>query len=520
MPTAIHPSFDQSEVISFLADPATYGESSVVRYETHGSIVFLAGDRAYKLKRAVRYPYMDFSSVARRRAMCERELAVNRRTAPMLYLECRPIVRTGDGTLRFGAAEKPRGAIDWVVVMRRFDQDSLLENMRRSGQLDLALMRRVADSIAAFHGAAEVTKASGGAAGILAVIVENEAALGEISGDIFDPERVAAYGRKARAFHQRVCPVLEARRQGGFVRRCHGDLHLNNICVLDGSPLLFDAIEFNDEFSCIDVLYDIAFLLMDLHRHGLAGHANTVFNRYLQLTGDYKGLAALPLFLSCRAAVRSHVAVSAATATKDRSRLEEAGGLLQHAIDYLGPPPPRLLAVGGVSGTGKTTLANAVAPLFGPCPGAVVIRSDVIRKQLMGVEETTRLAETAYTAEITRRVYDRLAEIATCVLAAGYSAIADAVFGRPQEQAQIRAAADAAGVRFDGLWLEGPGAVLSDRIARRRDDASDATAQVLQAQLRSVARPADWQKLDAALPRKEAVQQATRAMGFALPLEA
>jgi predicted kinase len=228
----------------------------------------------------------------------------------------------------------------------------------------------------------------------------------------------------------------------------------------------------------------------------------------------------LPLFLSCRAAVRSHVAVSAAAATGDRAKLEEASALLQHAIAYLGSPPPRLVAIGGVSGTGKTTLANALAPLFGACPGAVVIRSDVIRKQLMGVEETTRLAETAYTPEMTRTVYARLAVIAASVLAAGYSVVADAVFGQPEERAQIRAAAAQAGVPFDGLWLEGPGGLLADRIARRRDDASDATAQVLQAQLRFVTRPVDWQPLDAAMPRPQAVTEAARLMRIALPPDA
>jgi predicted kinase len=251
---------------------------------------------------------------------------------------------------------------------------------------------------------------------------------------------------------------------------------------------------------------------MDLHRHGLALHANSVVNRYLEQTGDHAGLAALPLFLSCRAAVRAHVAVAAADATGDVSRLEEAQALLRHALAYLSLPIPRLVAIGGVSGTGKTTLARRIAPFLGAAPGALVIRSDVIRKQLMGAGETARLPESAYLPEVTAKVYARLAEISAVVLKAGYVAIADAVFGRSEEQELIAGIAERARVPFSGIWLDGPTDILEQRVAARRGDASDATAHVLRAQLGFVTKPEGWRTIHVSLPREEIAAQAMKLL--------
>jgi len=492
----------QSDIIAFLSEPASYGPQirTVERHETHGAIVFLAGDRAYKLKRAVKFPYMDYSSVERRREMCAHELAVNRRMAPELYLEVRPIIRDG-ASLRFGREDESARAIDWVVVMRRFDQEALLENIRRSGHLTTHLMRLVGEALARVHRDAEVRRDYGGKSAIREVIANSVALLKSRIGQPFRRDIVEQYERIAPVNLARVAPVLEGRRTGGRVRRCHGDLHLNNIFVQNSAPILFDAIEFNDRFAFIDVLYDLAFLLMDLDRHSLRAHANTVFNRYLDLLNEHDGLGAVPLFMSCRASIRAHTAVSAAEAIADETQrdllLKDAVHLLDKAIEYLMDPKPRLVAIGGLSGTGKSTLAYGLAPYLGLAPGAVVIRSDVIRKQLMGVPESVRLPSTAYAPLVSKRVYQRIAEIASITVASGFSAIADAVHGTEEEREEIAAIARRGNVSFDGLWLEGPKQILEQRIAARIGDASDATPDVLRAQINFVTKPHSWSGIGA-----------------------
>ncbi|HUJ04430.1 MAG TPA: AAA family ATPase [Rhizomicrobium sp.] len=498
---------DQTEIVDFLSTPAAYGLTAgpVERHSTHGSIVFLAGGRAYKLKRAVRYDYMDYSTPEKRRAMCEAELAVNRRTAPELYLEVRPLIREG-GTLRIGAAGEQEGAIDWLVAMRRFDQQSLLEEMRKRGALDLPLMRTLAERIAAFHASAEVTKGFGGAAGIAEVIAECGRMFVSMMGAPFDPAKIERWLSLANSEQARLRGLLEARRDSGCVRRCHGDLHLNNICLVEGRPVLFDAIEFRDDFSCIDVLYDLAFLLMDLDSRDLRALANAVFNRYLERSGDYSGLGAMPLFLSCRAAVRAHVAVSAAKfgAADREERHREAVRLLDRAIGYLAPRQGRIVAIAGLSGTGKSTLAASIAPLLGCAPGAIVVRTDVIRKSLWGADDLTRLPQEAYAREFTAKVYAALIQRVETVARGGYVAIADAVFGQPFEREAVEAAARRAGVPFKGLWLAAPVDVLERRIASRRHDASDATVEVLRTQLRHIREPENWIRIDASSPDAQA----------------
>ena len=512
-------SIEQAETIRFLSEPHNYGPDvhAVERHETHGAIVFLAGDRAYKLKRAVRFPYMDYSTVERRRDMCARELAVNRRTAPMFYLDTWPIVRDAHG-LRFGRPDDADNAIDWVVVMRRFDQSALLESLRRAGHLTPELVRRVAETIARFHAEADVTGEFSSEDGLRAVISNSLAMFKPRIGQPFRANAVEDYEKAAHEMLAKVAGLLEERRQTGHVRRCHGDLHLNNIFVHEGSPILFDAIEFEDRFVYIDVLYDLAFLLMDLDRYGLREHANVVLNRYLELSGQHAGLVAMKLFLSCRAGIRAHTSVSAGEATHDRKRrlklLGDARALLDKAIDYLNDDRPRLIAIGGLSGTGKSTLARNLAPRLGTCPGAIVIRSDAVRKQIMGVKETVRLPQSAYTPEMSIEVYKRMTDIASATLASGFTVIADAVYGMQSERDDIAVVARRASVRFDGLWLDGPTALLEQRIAARTGDASDATPDVLRAQLGFVSAPKNWHSIKVAMTPDDAVAEAERLLAL------
>lgn len=490
----------QREVIEFLSRPEPYGADigKVERIDTHGAIVFLAGTRAYKLKRAVRFPYMDFSTRERRRAMCEAEIAVNRRTAPMIYLGVEKVTREA-GRLRLGGSGE---ALDWVVVMRRFDQADLFDKMAEAGRLNADLIGELARGVAEFHRSAEIRSNYGGQAGMAWVVDGNRTGLLEGVPRVFRSQDVDAFIEGCRRWFETLGPLLEDRRRQGFVRHCHGDLHLRNICLFDGKPVPFDAIEFNDQVACIDTLYDYAFLLMDMARRTLPDLANVAFNAYLEATQDFDGLAALPFFLACRAGVRAQTGAAAARAQPDPRRREalqeEARGSLDFAISLLSPAPARLVAIGGLSGTGKSTLARGLAPFLGRPPGAVVLRSDVIRKRLAGVAATVRLGPEAYSRENSTRVYAAIMAAARKILGSGQAVIADAVFARADEREAVAAVARAANVPFDGIWLEAPESNLVERLESRRHDASDATAAVLRQQLTYDLGPITWHRVTAA----------------------
>ncbi|MGA8756008.1 MAG: AAA family ATPase, partial [Stellaceae bacterium] len=473
---------DQQDVIAFLSEPSSYrpaiGRVDII--ETHASLVFLAGDRAYKLKRAVKYPYLDFSTAELRRRACEAELTLNRRTAPTLYLEVRALTRTSQGRVGFSTAGT---VVDWIVVMRRFDQSSLFEALARTGGLNAPLMYELAGHIADFHAVAERRLHYGGAMGLTDIVEGNHHCLMAARHAGFAFERIDELHESSQQQLTAVTVVLERRRAEGKVRHCHGDLHLRNICLLDGKPTLFDCLEFSDALATIDVLYDLAFLLMDLEHRGLTNYANLVLNRYLDLTGEDDGLPAMHLFLSLRAAIRAHVTATAMERVADReAKLEmaaEAGRYLELAARSLRPRSCQLIAVGGYSGAGKSTLAAALAPSF----GARVLRSDVIRKRLCGVALETRLPSSAYTACVSRRVYEAVRLGASTALAAGYSVVIDAVAMKPEERRSFAAVAEAAAVPFLGLWITAPAATMETRLRARLHDASDASPNALAQQL-------------------------------------
>jgi len=492
---------DQRAVIDFLAAAATHGGEPVRRVDTHTAAVFLAGTRAWKLKRAVRYDYLDFSTLERRRLACEGEVRLNRRTAPALYRGVTPVMRRPDGSLAIGGAGT---VVDWLVEMNRFDEDDLLDRLAARSALDAALMRPLGAAIARFHALAEPRPDHGGAAGMTWVVNGNADGFAEFGRSILDAAACARLTERSLREIHRHRALLEIRRAGGLVRQCHGDLHLRNIVLLDGRPTLFDAVEFNDAIACTDVLYDLAFLLMDLWRRSLPQHANAVWNGYLAEAGDHSGLCLLPLFLSCRAAVRAKTSATAACLQADRgarSDLERAAReYLAMAARFLDPAPPSIVAIGGFSGSGKSTLALALAAEVGAPPGAVVLRSDELRKRICGLSPLDRLGPEGYSAEMSRRVYGALATEAAAVVRAGCGVIADAVYARPGDREAIEHVARAAGVPFVGLWLDAPPHVLVERMRRRRADASDADADVLRGQYAQGAGRVGWRRLDASAP--------------------
>ena len=500
---------DQSGIVAFLSSPATHAGAAVERIDTHASMVFLAGDRAWKLKRAVRYDYLDYSTAARRRAMCEAEVRINRRIAPALYRGVSAVTRQADGSLAIDGAGTP---VDWLVQMTRFDQNCVLDRLAEAGVLPLKLMRPLAQVIASFHRAAGSGTNQGGWEAMRRVIDGNDAGFRDQGAGILDPDKCAKLTDRARYVLDRSSAPLDQRRSDGLVRHCHGDLHLRNIVLLDGQPTLFDAIEFNDEFSSIDVLYDLAFLLMDLWRLGLPHHANALWNGYLAETGDLDGLPLMPVFLSCRAAVLAKTTATACNLQTDVGRRMQlqvlANDYLTMAEALLGPPPPRLIAVGGFSGSGKSSLAMGLAPSIGAAPGAVVIRSDEIRKKLCGVKALDRLGPEGYTDDVSRRVYRALMNQADKVIRGGYTCIADAVFTERAHRDAIQHVAALGGVPFVGLWLEAPERILMSRVEGREPDVSDADVDVLRRQLHQSLDSLSWHRLDASGTRQQACDAA------------
>jgi aminoglycoside phosphotransferase family enzyme/predicted kinase len=488
---------DQSETIAYLRAPGTLGATAPEVMETHISLIFLSGDRAWKLKRAVLYPYADFSTPALRRDACEKEVALNSRTAPEIYLGVTRITREPDGRLAIDGAGK---TVDHLVAMRRFAQEALFDRMALDGRLTPALMTALAGEIAAFHAEAPVVRDETGQENMAAVLAINEA--GFADSGLFpaaQQARLAALFRTALARH---APLLDRRARAGSIRRCHGDLHLRNVCLIDGRPRLFDCIEFNDRIATVDVLYDLAFLLMDLWHRELGGLANLTMNRYLDLTGDEDGMPALPFFMAVRAAVRAHVTASraaAADAAEDRAALSaEAQDYARLAEELLRPGAAALAAIGGWSGTGKSTLAEVLAPRMAPPPGARVIESDRTRKALLGVTPLTRLDPEAYAPDVSERVYAELVRRAGALLAAGVPVVVDAVYDDPARRDALEAAALRAGADFSGTWLEADPALLRRRVAARRGGPSDATVEVLDRQLARDPGPIAWARRDAA----------------------
>ena len=491
---------EQSAVIAWLSTPDAYGPGVdvVERIDTHTSVVFLVGDRAYKLKRAVRFDYLDYSTRERRRHCCLAEVRLNRRTAPRLYRRVRAVNRAPTGSL---ALDGRGPAVDYLVEMRRFDADAQLDRLAERGALDDALMPRLADAIADLHEIAEWSFEHGGRDGMSAVLRIVRDGMREHGPGVLD--RQAAEHLSAASFRTltREADRLDARRAAGFVRHGHGDLHLRNICLLADRPVLFDCIEFNPALSCVDVMYDLAFLLMDLLHRGLPAQANAVLNRYVERANDVDGLALLPLFLAARAAIR---AMTQATAVPMQLHPEKAAALRVEARRYLdlaraliAPRDPWLVAIGGPSGSGKSTLARRLAASVGPAPGAVVVRSDVERKRLLGAPPDRQLPPSGYTTSVTREVYRTLAGRADAVLRAGHGVIVDAVFGERVDRNALRNAACANGARFAGLWLDAPLDTLQARITARAGDASDATADVAARQIERLRRPESWTVLDA-----------------------
>lgn len=491
----------QSDIISWLTDPKTHGcVGDVQRIDTHAAIVFLAGDFAFKMKRAVKFAYLDFSTTALRHHYLLRELQLNRRLAPQIYKRVKPIYRRNDGTFSFEAGEGTE-AVEWVLEMSRFDPAAVLDRVAERGELSASTIDKLATLVSTFHASAPPHKFRHAAERFAKILLSNDAELHACGA--FGPERVAALQRASIVALDECRALLDERGASGFVRQCHGDLHLGNIVSIEGALTLFDCLEFSDEMAQIDVLYDLAFLLMDLIQHRIPALANRLLNGYVaempfgDLRQQLQGLRLLSLFISCRAAIRAHVAARSQS-TKSRNAGRSTLGLsyLELAEKALTPTQPQLIAVGGLSGSGKSTLARNLAPLRGPIYGALVLRTDVLRKRKMGLTPTERLAPSAYSQSAATLVYEDMMKLAGEALASGQTVILDAVFALEKERDAAQALATKFGAPFRGIWLETSSETMAARLDARKDDASDATRGILSRQLTYDLGNVTWLRID------------------------
>jgi uncharacterized protein len=478
-----------ARLVGALCEPGCYPHavSRIEVIETHISTVLLTGEFAYKIKKPVDLGFLDFTTLERRRRCCEGEVRLNRRTAPGIYLDVMPI----GGTPEHPAVGSGGPAIEYAVRMRQFAPDATLDALLRRGALTPAHVDELASAVAAFHARIAVASPEtphGAPERVWAAVLDNFRQIAAQAGETAELARLRTW---SEAEFAGLRGLLEERRRGGFVRECHGDLHLRNVALIDGRPVPFDCIEFSDALRWIDVISEAAFTVMDLLAHGERGLAFRFLNGYLEATGDYAGTKLLRFYLVYRALVRAKIAAIRAgqpdlqREARTQSR-DEITQYLRLATTLGERGRASVIITSGVSGAGKTTVARALAESL----GAIRLRSDVERKRLHGLAATARtgagISAGLYGARANVATYGHLAGLAGAILPSGFPVIVDAAFLRRAERDTVRDVAREAGAQFLIVACDAPPAVLRERVLVRErsgQDASEATVAVLEHQI-------------------------------------
>ncbi len=502
-----NPSFDQTALIAALLRPECYPHpvTTVEHLQTHISHVLLAGDYAYKIKKPLNLGFLDFTSLERRKYYCEEELRLNSRLAPEIYLDCVPI--GGDPAQPVWGSTGP--AIEYAVRMRRFSQEALLDRLLAADRLNAGHLEALAQRLAEFHRAIPAVNPAasfGDPEPVWQPMLDNFSHTRTLLDDPADLDLLTAVEQWTLAALPRLRPQLAQRKAEGWIRECHGDLHLGNMVLTESSQItIFDCIEFNDDFRWIDVINDLAFLIMDLRFRDADAFAQRVLNTYLEYSGDFAGAALLSCYQVYRAMVRAKI--NAIQASQDSipdaaraANREQCRAYLQLALTLTQQPAPFLLITHGVSGSGKSHWTQKLLERF---PGAIRIRSDVERKRLFGLgpleDSGSSLGQGLYTPAVSAQTYERLLELAEGLLAAGHSVLVDATFMKRDHRQPFRDLAAQRGAPFILLNCTADPATLRERVAARRergDDAAEADVEVLERQLGYVEVPtADEQPL-------------------------
>ncbi|WOD41966.1 AAA family ATPase [Nodosilinea sp. E11] len=473
------------ELIQQMCQPGFYPHpvvEPIQLVQTHVSYVLLTGDYAYKLKKPVNFGFLDYSTLEQRHHFCQEELRLNQRGAGPLYLEVVSIAQTGDAYHLNGEGDP----VEYAVKMVQFPQDTLLSALYDRGELTTALMADLAAAVADFHqGAAtdDHIRTFGAVEQIRQAFDENYE---QTTGFIGGPQTQAQFDQTKAytdAFFDSQGSLFEQRVAQNWIRACHGDLHLNNLCRWHDHLYLFDCIEFNEPFRYVDVMYDVGFVVMDLLSKDCAELATVFLNHYVERTGDWEGLQLLPLYISRQAYVRAKVTSfllgdPSVDETAKRKAAETAAGYYRLAWSVCQPQSGRVYMMAGLSGAGKSTTARLLAQTT----NAIHLRSDAVRKHLAGVPLDQRGDDSLYTPAMTEKTYDRLLTLGLALAKAGYSVILDAKYDRQALRQTACEAIDQAGLSLTILHCTAPLAVLEQRVRDRTGDLADATVAVLRQQ--------------------------------------
>lgn len=479
-----------NELLEQMRDPGFYAhevQAPIEVVQTHISFVVLTGPYAYKIKKPVDLGFLDFTSLDKRHHFCNEELRLNSIFARDLYIEVVPIYEC-DGHYVLHRTSRDSEVVEYAVRMRQFDASNLLLNIFNAGQFDIEFARRLAAHIANVHEITPVVSSSqffGSAAAMAESLNQTFESIRPFVGKVIPNQLFGDLRGFMDKFLMKNKRLFEMRLKEGYIRECHGDLHLRNICIFEGRIELFDRIEFSEALKNIDAMYDIAFLLMDVRYRGGHRLANQILNVYLEATGDYGGAQLLPFYMCGRAIIRANVALlSSVDKELDSPRRDEAreDGLryLEHALEYATPAPGQLVVTCGLSGAGKSTIARTLAERI----DAIHIRSDAVRKHLAGVDLTEH-GEALYSEAYTRRTYAKLIELGVLLAISGYTVILDAKFDRRLYRSKLIAKAQSFDIPIRFIHCHAPLDVLKTRLVERVGDISDATEELIDSQAAS-----------------------------------
>lgn len=483
------PSTQDNTLINALLDSQVYDHhvEQIKLVETHISWVILTGAYAYKIKKPLNLGFLDFSSLEKRKQCCEEELRLNRRTAPDIYLEVVEI----NGTKEKPGLSSNGETIEYAVKMKQFPQQSQLDRVLINNKLTLAIVNAFAKMIVDFHQSAAVANPSSEYGNGHHVLDPVNESLEQILDRVKDEncyKTIKELDQWIKARHKTLLPLINKRKENGFVRECHGDLHLRNLAWIDNQPVAFDCIEFNPYLRWIDVMSDIAFLIMDLQERNQSALAQQFLNSYLESTGDYQGIELLTFYLMYRALVRAKVNAISMTqihtsSINDNDTKIKFYSYLNLARSYTQKNPIKLIIMHGVSASGKTTFSQQLLNFI----PAIRVRSDIERKRMLNLQANdntrSRPGKGIYTKEISNNLYGKLANLSKTIINAGYSVIIDAAFLEKEKRDQFKALAKSKNVDFFILSFSVPDEDLRQRITQRTDDASDADLSVLETQL-------------------------------------
>jgi uncharacterized protein len=458
--------------------------------QTHASYVLLTGEFVYKLKKPVNFGFLDYSTVDKRQHFCQEEIRLNQRGAKELYLEVVSIVKQGNKYQLGNDGE----IVDYAVKMVQFPQSTLLSNMFEAGAMTIDQIEEMGVVVAQFHANAQTNEyisSFGTVASIRQSIDDNYRHTEKYIGRAQTQQQFTETKAYTDRFLLEHSQLFLDRIAGGFIRECHGDLHLRNICRWQSKTLLFDCIEFNEPFRFVDTMYDVAFAMMDLEARGRKDLANRFLNTYAEQTGDWEGLQVLPLYLSRQAYVRAKVTSflldDPTISSEDRLvAAQTAGDYYRQAWEYtrtaapdqLHPSQGRLILLAGLSGSGKSTLGKRIAMEI----GGVHLRSDAVRKHLGGIPLLSKGDDSLYTPEMTAKTYQRVLELGLKLAVQGFSAILDAKYDRQSLRAAVIDLAADRGIPVQMIHCIAPVDVLRDRLAHRTGDIADATVDLLASQ--------------------------------------